>query len=72
MLFLRHDGSFDYYFITNLLPSLLLKNFKNWSTFDKVMVKKVDCLKCPVCCGTDQLKDKLTGYLTRTVVTVSY
>jgi len=50
---------FDDCFIKNLLLTLLSKNFKNWSTFDEVMDKKVDRLKRPVRCGTVQLEDKL-------------
>jgi len=50
---------FDDCFIKNLLLTLLSKNFKNWSTFDEVMDKKVDRLKRPLRCGTVPLEDKL-------------
>jgi len=57
--YLRRGGSFDEYVISNLLLSFLSKNVKNWSTFDKVMDKKLDCIKRSVRCSTVLLKDKL-------------
>jgi len=39
---IRRDGSSDYKcFIAKLLLSFLSKNFKNWSTFGKVMDKSI-------------------------------
>jgi len=51
--------SFDYYFITDLLPNFLSKNFENRSAFRKVMVKEVDCLMHHVHWSTVQLKEEL-------------
>jgi len=38
---LRRDESFDYYFVTNSLPSFLSKHVKDLSTFGKSTARKL-------------------------------
>jgi len=50
-------GTFDHYFITDLLLSLFWKFFKIAQHLAKLL--EVDCLKCPVCKkSNDLLKDE--------------
>ena len=55
---------FDKYFIANLMLSSLWKNFKNWSTYGKVMGKTVDCLIALCAQALSCWKMKLVGDLT--------
>jgi len=46
---LKRSGSFEYRFITNLLPSFLSRNFKDRSTSGKVVSKKILLISQALC-----------------------
>jgi len=48
---LSRDESFDYYFVTTLLPSFVSKHVKDQSTFGKNTGKKIDCIEHSVVCA---------------------
>ena len=63
LIHLSCEGIFNSWIITNLLLSLQWKNFEDWSIFDEVTGKKVNCITCCACCGTVLLKDVLARAL---------